>query len=161
MKLFAASFACVVLFAAPADAQTAYVPGVFAGTSKGPVELIVYAEITGSGRMRVAEGGSLEDVPTLDTVQRILCSLPDRKPADVWLASEAIFRDEYAERRQLNWAVRMLNVYTTEVRVADLEDPEKVARLARQVRPNGTDPVFAFIALTGSGAGRHYMVRVR
>ena len=155
------SLAGLLVGAAVATAQVNYIPGVFVGTSKGPVELIVYAEIQSSGRMRLGDGMSLEDVPMVETVQRILCSLPNWTPTGIWMASEAIFRDEYAERRHVISGLRMLNVYTTELRAADLEDPEKVSRLVRQVRPNGTEAAFVFIALDGSGIGRHYMVRLR
>ena len=156
-----AAVARLLLGAATAVAQVNYVPGVFVGTSKGPVELIVYAEVLPSGRMKLADGMSLEDVPTVDTVQRFLCSLPNWKPGAVWIASDAIFKDEYSERRQVTAGYRMLNVYTTEVRVADLEDSGKVARLVKQVRPNGSEPAFAFISLNASGIGRHYLVRLR
>jgi hypothetical protein len=131
MKHIAIVFACGLLFAAAVSAQVQYVQSVFVGTSKGPVELIAYAELLNNGRMSVASGHSIEDVPIVETVQRILCSLPNWKVSGVWLAGDAIFRDDRAERRQMTVASRMLNVYTIELRIADLEDSEKVARLVR------------------------------
>jgi hypothetical protein len=157
-----AALAAAAFFMAAAAAQTTYVPGVFVGTPRGPVELIAYSEIAPSGRMRMADRTSLDDVPTVETVQRILCSMPEWTPTRVWMASHEIFNDERAERRQLAVTHRQFNVYTVELRVPDLEDPEKVARLVKQVRGTGGEPAYVFVSMDNQlGVGRHYVVRLR
>jgi hypothetical protein len=158
----AAVFLFFVLAVAAAPAQTAYVPGVFVGTGKGPVELIAWAEVTRKGTLRMTPDTSIEDVPTVDTVQRILCSMPDWKPRAVWLAGNAIFEDERAERRLLASTQRSFNVYTVELRVPDLEDPGTLERLAKQVRSKETDPAYVFIPMDNNlGVVRYYMARLR
>jgi hypothetical protein len=138
-----------------------YIEGVFVGTPNGPVELMVYAEQIRNGQMRLSGGGVFEDVPEVDTVQQVLCSLPNWKPVSVWVASSKIFRDEYAERRTLAIAGRALNVATLVIRVRDLEDRKNVERLIRSVRATGDEVPYAFVHLTSGGVERHYMVRLR
>lgn len=153
--------ATCLLCASAADAQPSYVPGVFVGTSKGPVELITYAEPINSGQMRLS-GGSFDDVPVVETVDGILCSLPNWKPVGVWMANSRIFRDERAERRLLPSAGRQLNVATIELRVRDLEDRARAERLIRNVKLEGDEVPYVFVHVgTGSGVERHYMVRLR
>jgi hypothetical protein len=151
--------AALLMLGSTASAQD-YIHGVFVGTPEGPVELIAYADSIPNGQLRLVRG-SWEDVPTVDTVQRILCSLPNWKPVSVWMSSEAIFRDEYAERRQLAWAQRMLNVYTMEIRVKDLENPTRVSDLIRQVKATDDTPAYAFVMVHANGTGRYYPVRLR
>ena len=64
-----------------------YSHGVFVGTEHGPIELTAYAEVV--------------------TIQRILCNLPNWQPGAIMIASQEIFINEKAERRELRFAVRL------------------------------------------------------
>jgi hypothetical protein len=90
----------------------------------------------------------------------VLCSLPGWKPGAVWASTRAIFRNEYAERRQLSFAVRQISVYTVELRVADVETPEKAARLIRAVRATADNPAYVFVTLHNHGVVREYMIEL-
>lgn len=150
------------LLAPPAyvPGQPGNVKGVFVGIRNGaPVELIAWAESRFQGQLRMASG-SLEDVPLVSSITRLLCSVPNWKPAGVIVASEEIFRSERAERRHLPISGRMLNVYTVELRVADLERPATVARLLRDVKASADDPGYVFVILQSGGLIRYYPFRI-
>lgn len=152
---------CAIARPLAGQAQTAsYVPGVFAGTPEGPIELRAWAEATTSGQLRMASG-TLEDVPTLPEVQRILCNLPNWRPTFVLIASEAIFRDERAERRALPFAVRRINTSAIEVRIVDVERKDRLAARLRNVRASDQAPGYVFINMSSNGLERFYPFRVR
>ncbi len=142
-----------------AAAQRGYPPGVFVGTPGGPVELIAWAEAIRNGQLRMSSG-TLKDVPSVSSVTRVLANLPNWKPAGVLIASEEIFRDEYAERRQLPFATRPLDVSAIEIRIADLERTDRLRRLLHNVRASEDTPGYVFVVMASGGLGRFYPFRI-
>jgi hypothetical protein len=154
--------ALVVLLApsaASVHAQTRYVDGVFVHAGTEPIALMVFADRIRNGQMRFSNG-SLEDVPIVERVVRVLCSLPNWRPTTVWLSTTRVFRDEFAERRQLTFAVRPLNIYALEMRVNGVEKPEDVQRLLKAVGATADDPAILFITLDSNGVTRDYLVQI-
>jgi hypothetical protein len=145
---------------APAARQGGYVHGVFVGTPHGPIELTAYAEVVTNGQLRMAKG-SLENVPTLSDVQRILCNVPNWQPGGIFVGTQEIFRDERAERREVPFAVRRLNISALELRVEDLERKDRLAELVRGVGASEKSPAFVFIVMATNGLSRFYPFRVR
>ena len=145
---------------APAARQRDYVAGVFVGTPDGPIELTAYAEAATNGQLRMTKG-SLENVPTLSTVQRILCNLPNWQPGGVFVSTQQIFQDERAERRELQFAVRRLNISALEVRVENIERKDRLAELVRSVGASEKSPAYVFIVMATNGLSRFYPFRVR
>jgi hypothetical protein len=145
---------------APAAEQGGYVHGVFVGTPHGPIELTAYAEVISNGQLRMAKG-SLENVPTLTDIQRILCNVPNWHAGGIFVATQEIFRDERAERREVPFATRKLNISAVELRVEDLERKERLTDLVRGVRASDTAPAYVFIVLATNGLSRFYPFRVR
>ena len=143
-----------------AVAQGGYVHGVFVGSPHGPIELTAYAEVATNGQLRMAKG-SFENVPTLVDAQRILCNLPNWQPGGIFVATQEIFRDERAERRELAFAVRRLNVSALEVRVEDIEQKDRLAELIRSVGASEKSPAYVFVVMATNGLSRLYPFRVR
>ena len=139
--------------------QPRYIDGVFVHSGEAPFELLAFAEHSSTGQLRLASA-SFDDVPAVERVYRVLCSLPGWTPAAVWASTRAIFRNEYAERRQLSFAVRRISVYTVELRVADVETPEGAARLIRAIRGTADNPAYLFVTLHNSGVTREYMIEL-
>jgi hypothetical protein len=161
MRSLLALAALVGLCAAP-DAQVVrYVDGLFiqSGAGGAPIELIAWAESTSRGQLRMSRG-TLEDAPAVNTIARVMCSIPLWQPVGAFVASEALFRDERAERRQLAFATRKLNIYAVEMRVADLEKRETIDSLLRNVRASQDAPGYAFIVLSGGDYQRFYPIRL-
>lgn len=144
---------------APASAQARYIDGVFIHAGGEPIELLTFAERTSSGQLRLSSG-SWEDVPIVESVRRVLCSLPNWKPSAVWLSTRRIFRDEYAERRALPFAVRQLSIYAIELRVADMESAESVGRFVRHVGATDDDPALLLVTMSSMGMTRDYVVQL-
>jgi hypothetical protein len=132
---------------------------VFVHAGQVPVELLAFAEISSTGQLRLA-AATFEDVPAVNHVYRVLCSLPGWKPIRVWISTKAIFRNEYAERRQLRFGGRQLNVYASELRIAELEQPERAARLVRSVRGTADNPAYVFVTLSNDNLAREYLVQL-
>jgi hypothetical protein len=144
---------------APIAAQTAYQPGVFVGTLHGPIELTAYAEVVTNGQLRMAKG-SFENVPTLADVQRVLCNLPNWEPGAIFVATQEIFRNERAERREVRFALRRLNISALELRIEDIERQDRLAALVRSVGASASSPAYVFIVMTTNGLNRFYPFRV-
>ena len=144
---------------APVGAQTGYQPGVFVGTLHGPIELTAYAEAVTNGQLRMAKG-SFENVPTLSDVQRVLCNLPNWEPGAIFVAPREIFRTERAERREVRFALRRLNISALELRVEDIERKDRLADLVRSVGASDTSPAYVFVVMTTNGLNRFYPFRV-
>lgn len=151
--------AVLAAWTVPAAGQGRYIDGVFIHAGEGPIELLTFADRTSSGQLRIS-AGSFEDVPVVPSVWRVLCSLPNWAPTAVWLSTKAIFRDELAERRRLPFAVRRLNIYALELRIADMESAESVSRLVRGVKATEADPAFLFVTMASSGITRDYVVQL-
>jgi hypothetical protein len=174
LRLVVGVAACLLLPAGgtPASPQPQYQPGVFVATSDGPVELTAFAvqagtgvrEISRDGRIGILrmEHGSLENAPEVPDVQRVLVNLPSYFPAGVMVATTAFFGNERAERRDLPIATQRLGMWTFDVRAADLERPEAVARLLDAVRASDDEPGYFFVVIGGHEMmPRFYPFRVR
>jgi hypothetical protein len=122
------------------------VDGVFVHNGERPIELLAYAERGVGGQLRLA-AASFDDVPTLARIDRVLCSQPLWQPVAVWASTMAAFEDDRAERRQLRFGVRQLNIYAIELRIPDVENAEGVTRLGRRVRATSANPLLVFVTM--------------
>jgi hypothetical protein len=105
--------------------------------------------------------GSLENVPTLSDAQRLLCNLPNWEPQAIFVATQHIFRDDRAERREVRFALRRLNISALELRVEDIERKDRLAELVRSVGGSEESPAYVFVVMTTNGLNRFYPFRVR
>ncbi len=152
---------CVLASDALVAGQGGYSHGVFVGTQHGPIELTAYAEVVTNGQLRMAKG-SRENIPTLSDIQRVLCNLPNFEPGAIMIANQDIFIDEKAERREIRFAVRRLNISALELKVEDLERKDRLAQLIQGVGASEESPAFAFVVMVGNGMSRRfYPFRVR
>lgn len=154
-----AVIAVVMLCSAwPARAQDT---GVLLFTETEQIPLRTYAEFMGSGILRITHG-SVKDIPTIDTIRFIRCSRTGWQPVGVMAASEELFTNEHAERRLLRIATRPVGVTAVAARVADLENPERVAELHRAIKqPEGGDKAYFFLILTSGQLTQYYPFRMR
>ena len=136
-----------------------YIDGVFVYDGGAPIELLAYATPLSSGRMELAQA-SFDDVPVMNQVRGVLCSIPNWKPVRVWVASMTAFRNDRAERRQLRFQVRQINIYASELRVPDLESPAGIARLVKQVHASPENPLLMFVTMTSQQVVREYVVQL-
>ena len=156
-RLVAAALAIVIAVAAPARAQS----GVLLFTDKEQIPLTTYAEFMRAGILRITSG-AVKDIPTIDTFRMIRCSLTGWRPVAVLVASQDLFKTEYAERRMIPIAQRPVGVTAVSVRVADLEDPQRIAELHKQIgRPEGGDEAYFFLGLSSGDVIRYYPFRMR
>ena len=137
------------------------IPGVWVLAPDGPVELIAFAEPRRNRTLEMS-AGTLDDVPTVrpHAMLRVLTSRPNWRPTNVFIASASVFTDRSAENRPLRFTRRQVNVYSQELRIADLEAEAAVVRLAKMVRASAQSPAYAFIVLNLSGVLRYYPVRL-
>ena len=155
-------FAVVVLVmlcsALPGQAQDT---GVLLFTDTEQIPLKTYAEFMRSGILRITHG-SVKDIPTVDSIRFIRCSRTGWQPVAVMAASEELFTSEYAERRMIPIATRPVGVTAVAVRVADLENPERITELHRAIKqPEGGDQAYFFLILTSGGVTQYYPFRMR
>jgi hypothetical protein len=130
--------------------------GVVLYTSTEQIPLKAYAELHRSGVMQLTSG-SAKDIPVVEDFLFIRCSLTGWLPGRALVASEGLFTSERAERRILSIATRRVGVTAMEVRIADLETPQKIAALLTAVGvPEGGDTGYFFFTLTGDGMARYY-----
>jgi hypothetical protein len=136
--------------------------GLFVETSGHRAELTAYAEAVESGGLQMASG-RLENVPAIALSRdvRIFCRLPNWQPSRVMLGSAAVFEENGGELRELQVAVRRVDVSAFEVHVTTFEHPGEVARLlaAAQVRPQ--EPAYLFVVMTSGDSERFYPVRLK
>lgn len=152
--------ALLALPPAAAAAQDALLPGVSAHSGTEPVELTAWAERMPTGLLQMA-GGTLRDIPSMERVYRVAINLPNWKPVGMWASTEAIFFDEFTERRRIPLAFRPINVYATLLRATDVETVEAVATLMRRLGSSGDTPVYAFVTVeSNAGLVREYPVRL-
>jgi hypothetical protein len=131
------------------DGHQRYIDGVFVATPQGPVELIAYAEVVTGSRLRLAYG-SMEDVPTLHPGCRVLVSLPAWRPVGGIVATDAIFDDPLAERRQVRWLVRSLNIYAADLEFRELAKEKELNRLLKGVKATDDKPAYLFIVVSNN-----------
>jgi hypothetical protein len=153
-----AALAIVIAVAAPATAQGT---GVLLFTDTEQIPLKTYAEFMRAGILKITSG-AVKDIPTIDTFRMIRCSITGWRPVAVLVASEDLFKSEYAERRMIPIAQRPVGVTAVAVRVADLEDPQRVAELHKAIgRPEGWDEAYFFLGLSSGDLTRYYPFRMR
>ena len=157
-----AAFAAIAVLAAPLAAQQA--APVVLHTSTEQIPLKTYAEMMRTGVLRIVSG-SPRDIPTVGDVSYFNCGLTGWSPKGVLVASEELFVSDRAERRLLPIFTRPTGVSSVAVRVADLEKPERIAELRRQVKiPEGGEKSYFFLILSsGGGVGdltRYYPFRI-
>jgi hypothetical protein len=148
----------MVLAAGTARAQDT---GVLLFTEKEQIPLKTYAEFMRAGILRITSG-AVKDIPTIDTFRMIRCSITGWRPVAVLVASEDLFKSEYAERRMIPIAQRPVGVTAVTVRVADLENPQRIAELHKAIgRPEGGDEAYFFLGLSSGDVTRYYPFRMR
>lgn len=148
----------VVLAATAARAQDT---GVLLFTEKEQIPLKTYAEFMRAGILRITSG-AVRDIPTIDSFRLIRCSITGWRPVSVLVASEDLFKTEYAERRLIPIAQRPVGVTAVSVRVADLENPQRIAELHKAIgRPEGGAEAYFFLVLTSGDITRYYPFRMR
>jgi hypothetical protein len=104
----------------------------------------------------------VKDIPTIDTFRMLRTSLTGWAPVAVMVASEDLFKSEYSERRMIPIATRPVGVTALAVRVADLEQPDRIRELHAAIqRPEGGDDAYFFLILTSGGINRYYPFRIR
>jgi hypothetical protein len=149
----------LVLLPRAVAAQSRYVNGVFVHNGERPIELLAYAERGYSGQLRLI-AASFDDVPTLSRIDRVLCSEPLWKLTGVWASTMAAFEDDRAERRQLRFGARQLNIYAMELRIPDVENVEAVTGLARRVRATTANPLLLFVTMRADDTLREYLIQL-
>ncbi len=158
LATLALAFVCHAL--APNALQGQAVSPVVVFTAKEQVPLTAYAEMMRAGFLQLTFGAA-RNIPTLSEIQYFRCSLTGWAPKGVLVASEEIFKSEYAERRLLPIFIRPVAVSTVAARAADLERPERVAELRRAVKvPEGGDKSYFFLILSSGDLTRYYPFRI-
>lgn len=129
-------------------------------TSKEQIPMTAYAEMMRVGYLQLTFG-SPREIPTVTDVSYFRCGLTGWAPKGVLVASEEIFKSEYAERRLLPIFTRPVAVSTVAARAVDLEKPERIAELRRAVRvPEGGDKSYFFLILSSGDMTRYYPFRI-
>ena len=111
----------MILISAPASLAQQMSPIVLF-TSKEQIPLKAYAEMMRAGILQIVSG-SAKDIPTVSDVSYFRCALTGWAPKGVLVASEELFKSEYAERRLIPIFIRPVAVSTVAARAADLESP--------------------------------------
>ena len=148
------ALAIVLCTALPAAAQ------VTLHTSTEQIPLKAYAEFRLSGVLQMSSG-SLKDVPTIADFRMLRCNLTGWVPERAMVASEKLFESEYAERRLISIATRKIGVTATEVRIADLEQPARIAELVSAVNEETGASTYFFFVLAGDGMMRYYPFKMK
>lgn len=153
------ALAAVVLIGAPASLAQQQSPIVLF-TAKEQVPLNAYAEMMRAGILQLTSG-SAKDIPTVTDVSYFRCALTGWSPKGVLVASEELFKSEYAERRLIPIFIKPVAVSTVAARAADLEKPERIAELRRAVKvPEGGDKSYFFLILSSGDMTRYYPFRI-
>ena len=153
------ALAAVVLIGAPSSLAQQQSPIVLF-TAKEQVPLKAYAEMMRAGILQLTSG-SAKDIPTVTDVSYFRCALTGWSPKGVLVASEELFKSEYAERRLIPIFIKPVAVSTVAARAADLEKPERIAELRKAVRvPEGGDNSYFFLILSSGDMTRYYPFRI-
>lgn len=159
ISALAAAIAAVVVITAPVALARQGAPIVLF-TSKEQIPLKAYAEFMRSGILQLVSG-SPKDIPTVSDVSYFRCGLTGWSPKGVLVASEELFRSEYAERRLLPLVLKPVAVSTVAARAVDLEKPERIAELRKAVKvPEGGDKSYFFLILSSGDMTRYYPFRI-
>lgn len=158
ISVLAAAIAAVTMLAVPLVSQQA--APVILHTSTEQIPLKTYAEMMRAGFLQLAHG-SAKDIPTVADIAFIRCSLTGWSPRGVLVASEELFKSEYAERRLVPIVIRPTGVSSVAARVPDLEKPERIAQLRKAVKvPEGGDRSYFFLILSSGDITRYYPFRI-
>ena len=153
------ALAAVVLIGAPLSLVQQQSPIVLF-TAKEQVPLKAYAEMMRAGILQITSG-SAKDIPTVTDVSYFRCALTGWSPKGVLVASEELFKSEYAERRLIPIFIKPVAVSTVAARAADLEKPERIAELRKAVKvPEGGDKSYFFLILSSGDMTRYYPFRI-
>lgn len=153
-----AAVVLVLALGAPAAAQGTAIL-LFSDTEQIPLK--AYAEFMRAGILQLTSG-SVKDIPTIDSFRMLRTSLTGWRPVAVMAASEDLFKSEYSERRMIPIATRPVGVTALAVRVADLEQPERIRELHAAIqRPEGGEEAYFFLILTSGDMNRYYPFRIR
>lgn len=153
------ALAAIVLIGAPSSLAQQQSPIVLF-TAKEQVPLKAYAEMMRAGILQITSG-SAKDIPTVTDVSYFRCALTGWSPKGVLVASEELFKSEYAERRLIPIFIKPVAVSTVAARAADLEKPERIAELRKAVRvPEGGDKSYFFLILSSGDMTRYYPFRI-
>jgi len=158
----AASIAALVLGQALAlgEVERQQAAPIVLHTSTEQLPLKAYAEMMRTGVLRLTSG-SERDIPTVKDVSYFRCGLTGWAPKGVLVASEELFVSDRAERRLLPIFVTPVAVSTVTARVADLENPERIAELRTAVKvPEGGDQSYFFLILSSGDMTRYYPFRI-
>ena len=159
INAIAAAISALVMIAMPALLAQPASPIVL-HTLKEQIPLTAYAEMMRSGILQLSSG-SPKDIPTVTDVAYFRCGLTGWSPKGVLVASEELFKSEFAERRLLPIFSRPIAVSTVAARAADLESPERIAELRRAVKvPEGGDKSYFFLILSSGDMTRYYPFRI-
>jgi hypothetical protein len=159
ISTIAAAIAAVILISAPTSSAQQMSPIVLY-TSKEQIPLKAYAEMMRAGFLQITSG-SAKDIPTVTDVSYFRCALTGWAPKGVLVASEELFKSEYAERRLIPIFIRPVAVSAVAARAADLEKPERIAELRRAVKvPEGGDRSYFFLILSSGDMTRYYPFRI-
>ena len=120
-------------------------------TSTEQIRLKAYAEFHRNGRLQLTSG-STKDIPTINDFRFIRLSLTGWLPGKGMVASLKLFEDEKAERRLIPIATRKIGVTAYEVRIADLEDPARIADLLKGVDEESGEGAYFFFGIVGDGS---------
>ncbi len=155
----AAAIAAVILIGAPASLAQQMSPVVLF-TSKEQIPLKAYAEMMRAGILQIVSG-SAKEIPTVTDVSYFRCALTGWAPKGVLVASEELFKSEYAERRLIPILIQPVAASTVAARAADLEKPERIAELRRAVNvPEGGERSYFFLILSSGDMTRYYPFRI-
>lgn len=154
---------CLAAVAATAgldlSAQPRYPDGLLLVDDDGPQEIGAFAVLHTSGRLAMG-AGALDDILAAPRIPMIVCNMGQWEVGSVWVTSAAIFHDPNAERRELPFVINRASLRTTRLRIAALEDPVNIRRLARAVGAGPGRPFYAVFTANGGASTRHYLVRL-
>lgn len=160
-RRLAAFVVCVAMLGAVSirAAQDDPPVGIFVGTPDGPQEVGVYAIRTSSGRLSF-EAGSLDDVPMVQGLVRVICNMPLWRLRSVWLSTARAVDDDRAKRRTLPVRMRRLSISAMFVQVRATEQPATLEAQLRAVGAGPDDPAYLFFTLESGGRTRDYIIGI-
>jgi hypothetical protein len=159
-ELLSLGTGAMALAASSANAAPKFPVGVFVSSPDETIELRAYADHHGFGRLTLAQG-LLADIPAVPRIPVVLCNLPTWWLQTMWLASQRIFYDDTAERRQLNYTARRYSVTAIGASVRELNDAAGIAKLMNAVGASEVNPAYVVVALTNGHVVRDYLVELR
>lgn len=137
-----------------------YPDGLLIADGDDLVELAAYAALRSSGVLTMAYG-TLDEVPAVERVPMVICNLGLWYVSMVWCTTRRIFDDGRTERRRLTFALNRVNMRTTRLRIATLEEPRRLQSLLRGLDASTDNPAYAVFGVTNGAIARYYLARIR